>query len=80
LSDEDVTSPQLAERLLQGAVPRSAHYEVTHRTAYRVHERVASGYVKGRMMIAGDAAHVTIRLAAWASTAASMMRSISPLR
>jgi len=58
LSDEDVTSPQLAERLLQGAVPRSAHYEVTHRTAYRVHERVASGYVKGRMMIAGDAAHV----------------------
>lgn len=58
LEDKDVTSPERAERLLQGAVPRSQPYEVTHRTAYRVHERVASAYVKGRMMIAGDAAHV----------------------
>ena len=58
LDDEDVTSPERRERLLQGAVPRSQPYEVTHRTAYRVHERVASTYVKGRMVIAGDAAHV----------------------
>jgi 3-(3-hydroxy-phenyl)propionate hydroxylase len=58
LDDKDVTSPARGERLLQGAVPRSQPYEVTHRTAYRVHERVASTYVKGRMMIAGDAAHV----------------------
>jgi 3-(3-hydroxy-phenyl)propionate hydroxylase len=58
LEDKDVTSPERGERLLQGAVPRSQPYEVTHRTAYRVHERVASTYVKGRMAIAGDAAHV----------------------
>ena len=58
LDDKDVTSPERSERLLQGAVPRSRRYEVLHRTAYRVHERVASTYVKGRMMIAGDAAHV----------------------
>jgi 3-(3-hydroxy-phenyl)propionate hydroxylase len=58
LEDNDVTSPDRSERLLQGAVPRSLPYEVLHRTAYRVHERVASTYVKGRMMIAGDAAHV----------------------
>ena len=58
LDDKDVTSPERSERLLQGAVPRSEPYEVTHRTAYRVHERVASTYVQGRMMIAGDAAHV----------------------
>jgi len=58
LSDSDVTSPERAERLLQGAVGRSVPYEVSHRTAYRVHERVASSYVNGRMMIAGDAAHV----------------------
>ena len=58
LDDKDVTSPERAERLLQGAVPRNQPYEVTHRTAYRVHERVASTYVKGRMVIAGDAAHV----------------------
>lgn len=58
LDDADVTSPERSERLLQGAVPRGQPYEVTHRTAYRVHERVASAYVAGRMMIAGDAAHV----------------------
>jgi 2-polyprenyl-6-methoxyphenol hydroxylase-like FAD-dependent oxidoreductase len=58
LDDKDVTSPDRAEKLLQGAVPRKQPYEVTHRTAYRVHERVASTYVNGRMVIAGDAAHV----------------------
>jgi len=58
LEDKDVTSPARAEKLLQGAVPRGQPYEVTHRTAYRVHERVASTYVKGRILIAGDAAHV----------------------
>jgi 3-(3-hydroxy-phenyl)propionate hydroxylase len=58
LTDKDVTSPERAEHLLQGAVPRQKPYEVSHRTAYRVHERVASSYVSGRMLIAGDAAHV----------------------
>ncbi len=58
LSDAQVTSTQFAERLLQGAAPRAAPYHVLHRTAYRVHERVASHYVKGRLAIAGDAAHV----------------------
>jgi 3-(3-hydroxy-phenyl)propionate hydroxylase len=58
LSDADVTSARRAEHLLQGAVPRSEPYEVRHRTAYRVHERVASSYVAGRLLIAGDAAHV----------------------
>jgi 3-(3-hydroxy-phenyl)propionate hydroxylase len=58
LEDKDVTSPERAQKLLNGAVPRQQPYEVTHSTAYRVHERVASSYVLGRMMIAGDAAHV----------------------
>jgi 3-(3-hydroxy-phenyl)propionate hydroxylase len=58
LSDADVTSPERAKRLLQGAARHSQPYEVSHRTAYRVHERVASDYVRGRMLIAGDAAHV----------------------
>jgi len=58
LSDAEVTSAERAENLLQGAVPRNEPYEVVHRTAYRVHERVASSYVQGRMLIAGDAGHV----------------------
>jgi 3-(3-hydroxy-phenyl)propionate hydroxylase len=58
LSDEQVTSPEFSEKLLQGVAKRAAPYEVIHRTAYRVHERVATHYVKGRIAIAGDAAHV----------------------
>ena len=58
LSDEVVTSPVLAERLLQGVVAKPQPYEVMHRTAYRVHERVATSYYKNRLVIAGDAAHV----------------------
>lgn len=58
LEDKDVTSDARVQRLLQGAVKRDEPYEVPHRTAYRVHERVASTYVKGRIFIAGDAAHV----------------------
>jgi 3-(3-hydroxy-phenyl)propionate hydroxylase len=58
LSDAQVTSPERAEKLLQGAAKRSVPYEVKHRTAYRVHERVASRYINGRIAIAGDAAHV----------------------
>ena len=58
LSDKQVTSPEMSEKLLQGAVPRSEPFDVHHRTAYRVHERVASTYFNGRLVIAGDAAHV----------------------
>ncbi|MDO9413957.1 MAG: NAD(P)/FAD-dependent oxidoreductase [Pseudolabrys sp.] len=58
LDDKDVTSPARAQKLLEGAAPGHKDFEVTHGTAYRVHERVASKYVNGRMMIAGDAAHV----------------------
>jgi len=33
-------------------------YEIAHKTAYRVHERVAEAYVHGRIFLAGDAAHL----------------------
>jgi len=58
LSDEEVTSQALTERLLQGVVKRSEPFDVRHRTAYRVHERVATHYCRNRLVIAGDAAHV----------------------
>ena len=43
---------------MQQVLPNAAPYEITHRTAYRVHERVAERYVAGRVFLAGDAAHV----------------------
>jgi 3-(3-hydroxy-phenyl)propionate hydroxylase len=46
------------EERMQQVLPKAGRYEITHRTAYRVHERVAERYVEGRVFLAGDAAHV----------------------
>ena len=46
------------ERQLQSVVPRPEHYRVLHRRSYRIHQRVADTYRCGRMLLAGDAAHL----------------------
>ena len=46
------------QQRMQGVLPTGKPYELRHRTAYRVHERVAERYVAGRVLLAGDAAHV----------------------
>jgi 3-(3-hydroxy-phenyl)propionate hydroxylase len=43
---------------LQHMAPHSSPYEITHRTLYRVHQRVAKTYRRGRVLIVGDAAHL----------------------
>jgi 3-(3-hydroxy-phenyl)propionate hydroxylase len=50
--------PARIEQRLQAVVPNPAGYELRHRTAYRVHERVAEHYGRGRCFLAGDAAHI----------------------
>ncbi len=56
---EDVMlSDARIEARMQQVLPTGAPYEIRHRTAYRVHERVAERYVAGRVLLAGDAAHV----------------------
>lgn len=50
--------PGRIEERLQAVVPNPAGYELRHRTAYRVHERVAETYGLGRCFLAGDAAHI----------------------
>lgn len=57
-SEEHMLDPARIEERLQAVVPNPAGYELRHRTAYRVHERVADTYAKGRCFIAGDAAHI----------------------
>jgi 3-(3-hydroxy-phenyl)propionate hydroxylase len=57
-SEDTLASPELAERLLQGFYPRDTRYEVKHRTLYRVHQRIAPDYRAGRVLLAGDAAHL----------------------
>ena len=57
-SEDSILDPENVERRLQSVCPSSEPYEVMHKTAYRVHERVANRYVDGRIFLAGDAAHV----------------------
>lgn len=58
LSDEEITDPQAVETRLQAVLSAAEPYEVVHKTAYRVHERVADKYYNGRIFLAGDAAHL----------------------
>ncbi len=58
LPDEEITSVARVEDRLQSIAPQSFTYPVVHKTAYRVHERVAANYLKGRAMLIGDAAHL----------------------
>lgn len=57
-SDEDALSDKRVEERLQAVVPKTGHYETVHRTIYRVHQRVAETFRKGRMLLAGDSAHL----------------------
>ncbi|HEY7972277.1 MAG TPA: FAD-dependent monooxygenase [Xanthobacteraceae bacterium] len=57
-SEEDVMAPARLEQRLQAVVASPKPYEVVHKTRYRVHERVAEHFVSGRVMLAGDAAHL----------------------
>jgi 3-(3-hydroxy-phenyl)propionate hydroxylase len=55
---EQTMDAGVVQARLQGFLARSAPYDIVHRNAYRVHQRVATAYHSGRIAIAGDAAHV----------------------
>jgi 3-(3-hydroxy-phenyl)propionate hydroxylase len=57
-SEAEMMSPARIEERLQSIVPSESRYTIAHKTAYRVHERVVEQYVKGRVILAGDAAHL----------------------
>jgi 2-polyprenyl-6-methoxyphenol hydroxylase-like FAD-dependent oxidoreductase len=56
--EELMLSDARIQARMQEVLPKSGDYEIRHRTAYRVHERVAERYVTGRVLLAGDSAHV----------------------
>nr|WP_039391035.1 NAD(P)/FAD-dependent oxidoreductase [Novosphingobium sp. MBES04] len=57
VSDEDLISDANADQIFNRIVGHG-NVETTHRTIYRVHQRVAKKFVEGRMAIIGDAAHL----------------------
>jgi 2-polyprenyl-6-methoxyphenol hydroxylase-like FAD-dependent oxidoreductase len=44
--------------VLQRVVPRDEPYAIAHRSVYPVHQRVAKHFRHGRVLLAGDAAHI----------------------
>jgi 3-(3-hydroxy-phenyl)propionate hydroxylase len=46
------------ERRMQGLIPRQAPYDIRYKSIYRVHQRVAREWRVGRVVLAGDAAHL----------------------
>jgi 3-(3-hydroxy-phenyl)propionate hydroxylase len=57
-SDEEALGDGAVERRFQRFHPSSGAYPIVHRNLYRVHQRVAAQFRKGRVFLAGDAAHV----------------------
>ena len=55
---ETIFAEPHVQRLIQGFHPKDGDYAVAHRNLYDVHQRVASRYRDGRLLLAGDAAHI----------------------
>lgn len=58
LSEEELLSDEAAQVRLQKFFPNAAAYEVIHRNLYTTHQRVAKRFRAGRVLLAGDSAHV----------------------
>ncbi len=55
---EDAVQEASIQNSLQNLLPRAEPYEIVVRAIYRVSQRVAATYRKGRVFLAGDAAHI----------------------
>lgn len=57
-SDEEVLTDESIQTRLQNLFPKGSPYPTVHRTLYKVHQRVAKKFRRGRVILAGDAAHI----------------------
>ncbi|HEX9194023.1 MAG TPA: FAD-dependent monooxygenase [Burkholderiales bacterium] len=59
--DEDeahTLSEQMVERRMQGFLHKKGFYPIKYKGIYKVHQRVAKNFRVGRVLLAGDAAHL----------------------
>jgi 3-(3-hydroxy-phenyl)propionate hydroxylase len=57
-TDDELLSPGAVEARLQKFCPKPGRYEIATIALYKVHQRVAATFNRGRVLLAGDAAHV----------------------
>jgi len=57
-TDEEVLSEETIQTRLQNLLSSEEPYPIVHKRVYKIHQRVASTYSKGRIVLAGDSAHV----------------------
>jgi 3-(3-hydroxy-phenyl)propionate hydroxylase len=57
-SESDVMSDAGVQARIQSFFPSQRPYDIVHRNLYVTHQRVAETFRKGRVLLAGDAAHV----------------------
>src|SRR5713101_1202633 len=57
-TDDAAMSPEGIQRRLQGIHPKSGDFDIPYHALYAVHQRVAETFNKGRVLLAGDSAHV----------------------
>jgi len=58
MSTEEALQPEPQQKMLHDIVPDAGSIEVLQTRPYRIHRRLASTYCKGRVLLAGDAAHL----------------------
>jgi 3-(3-hydroxy-phenyl)propionate hydroxylase len=58
LSEEELMSDDAVQARMQKFFPNEKPYEIVHRNLYVTHQRVAEIFRKGRVLLAGDSAHV----------------------
>jgi 3-(3-hydroxy-phenyl)propionate hydroxylase len=64
-AEETIASPEAIEVRMQSFVPIEGRYDVLYNSFYRVHQRVAKDFRSGRVILAGDAAHLNNPLGAF---------------
>ena len=57
-SESDIMSDAGVQARIQSFFPSPRAYDIVHRNLYVTHQRVAETFRKGRVLLAGDAAHV----------------------
>ncbi len=58
VSEESLLQDDVVHAQLQSFFPKAEPYDIVHRNLYTTHQRVASTFRQGRILLAGDSAHV----------------------